>query len=29
MPINVAIIGCAKIAHLHAKAIIQIPELSF
>ena len=29
MPINVAIIGCAKIAHLHAKAILQIPELSF
>ena len=29
MPINVAIIGCAKIAHLHAKAIQQIPELSF
>jgi UDP-N-acetyl-2-amino-2-deoxyglucuronate dehydrogenase len=28
MPINVAIIGCAKIAHLHAKAILQIPELS-
>ena len=27
-PINVAIIGCAKIAHLHAKAILQIPELS-
>ena len=22
MPINVAIIGCAKIAHLHAKAIL-------
>ncbi|HAQ19851.1 MAG TPA: oxidoreductase [Prolixibacteraceae bacterium] len=29
MPINVAIIGCAKIAHIHAKAILQIPELSF
>ncbi len=29
MTINVAIIGCAKIAHLHAKAILQIPELSF
>lgn len=29
MPINVAIIGCAKIAHLHAKAILQIPELNF
>lgn len=29
MSINVAIIGCAKIAHLHAKAILQIPELSF
>ncbi len=28
MTINVAIIGCAKIAHLHAKAILQIPELS-
>lgn len=27
--INVAIIGCAKIAHLHAKAILQIPELNF
>ena len=29
MNLNVAIIGCAKIAHLHAKAILQIPELSF
>lgn len=29
MPINVAIIGCAKIAHIHSKAILQIPELSF
>ena len=29
MPINVAIIGCAKIAHLHAKALLQIPELNF
>jgi predicted dehydrogenase len=29
MPINVAVIGCSKIAHLHAKAILQIPELSF
>lgn len=29
MPIHVAIIGCAKVAHLHAKAILQIPELSF
>jgi UDP-N-acetyl-2-amino-2-deoxyglucuronate dehydrogenase len=29
MPLNVAIIGCAKIAHIHAKAILQIPELSF
>ena len=29
MTINVAIIGCAKIAHLHAKAILQIPELNF
>lgn len=29
MSINVAIIGCAKIAHLHAKAILQIPELNF
>jgi predicted dehydrogenase len=27
--INVAIIGCAKIAHLHAKAILQIPEFNF
>lgn len=29
MTINVAIIGCAKIAHLHAKAILQISELNF
>lgn len=29
MTINVAIIGCAKIAHLHAKAILQIPGLKF
>ena len=29
MTINVAIIGCSKIAHLHAKAILQIPELNF
>jgi predicted dehydrogenase len=29
MSINVAIIGCAKIAHIHAKAINQIPELKF
>jgi len=29
MTINVAIIGCAKIAHLHAKAILQIPALNF
>jgi UDP-N-acetyl-2-amino-2-deoxyglucuronate dehydrogenase len=29
MPINVAIIGCSKIAHFHAKSILQIPELSF
>ncbi len=29
MTINVAILGCAKIAHLHAKAILQIPELKF
>lgn len=29
MTLNVAIIGCAKIAHLHAKAILQIPELNF
>jgi len=29
MTINVAIIGCAKIAHLHAKAILQLPELNF
>ncbi|MDP3645333.1 MAG: Gfo/Idh/MocA family oxidoreductase [Bacteroidota bacterium] len=29
MPINVAIIGCARIAQIHAKAILQIPELSF
>lgn len=27
MTINVAIIGCAKIAHLHARAILQIPHL--
>ena len=29
MILNVAIIGCAKIAHLHAKAILQIPTLNF
>ena len=29
MILNVAIIGCAKIAHLHAKAIFQIPTLNF
>ncbi|MBL7966795.1 MAG: Gfo/Idh/MocA family oxidoreductase [Prolixibacteraceae bacterium] len=29
MKLNVAIIGCSKIAHLHAKAILQIPELHF
>lgn len=29
MKLNVAIIGCAKIAHLHAKAILQIPEIDF
>ncbi len=29
MTLNVAIIGCAKIAHLHAKAVLQIPELHF
>lgn len=29
MKLNVAIIGCSKIAHLHAKAILQIPELNF
>ena len=29
MIIHVAIIGCAKIAHLHAKAILQIPSLKF
>ena len=29
MILNVAIIGCAKVAHLHAKAILQIPELNF
>lgn len=29
MSINVAIIGCSKIAHLHAKAIMQIPMLNF
>jgi len=28
MTINVAIIGCAKIAHIHVKAILQLPELS-
>lgn len=27
--LNVAIIGCSKIAHLHAKAILQLPELKF
>ena len=29
MIMNVAIIGCSKIAHLHAKAILQIPTLNF
>ncbi len=29
MTLNVAIIGCAKIAHLHAKAIMQIAGLEF
>lgn len=29
MSINVAIIGCSKIAHLHAKALLQIPMLNF
>lgn len=29
MSLNIAIIGCSKIAHLHAKAILQIPELKF
>lgn len=29
MKLNVAIIGCSKIALLHAKAILQIPELHF
>jgi predicted dehydrogenase len=29
MPIHVAIIGCSKIARVHAKAILQIPELDF
>ncbi|HET6560134.1 MAG TPA: Gfo/Idh/MocA family oxidoreductase [Prolixibacteraceae bacterium] len=29
MSINVAIIGCSKIAHLHAKALLQIPILNF
>lgn len=29
MTINIAILGCAKIAHLHAKAILQVPELKF
>ncbi len=29
MTINIAILGCSKIAHIHAKAILQIPELSF
>jgi len=28
MKLNVAIIGCSKIAHLHAKAILQITELN-
>lgn len=28
MPLNVAIIGCSKIAHLHAKAILQNPSLN-
>ena len=29
MPIHIAIIGCSKIGHIHAKTILQIPELSF
>jgi predicted dehydrogenase len=29
MTINVAILGCSKIAHIHAKAVLQIPELNF
>lgn len=29
MNLNVAIIGCSKIAHLHAKAILQITTLNF
>lgn len=29
MSINVAILGCSKIAHLHAKALLQIPMLNF
>ena len=29
MTISAAIIGCSKIAHLHAKAILQIPGLNF
>jgi len=29
MNLNVAIIGCSKIAHLHAKAILQLHELNF
>jgi len=28
MTINVAILGCSKIARLHAKAILQIPDLN-
>ncbi len=27
--LNVAIIGCSKIAHLHAKAVLQLPGLNF
>jgi predicted dehydrogenase len=29
MTINVAILGCSKIAHIHAKAVLQIHELNF
>lgn len=29
MTLNIAIIGCSKIAHIHAKSILQIPELNF
>jgi UDP-N-acetyl-2-amino-2-deoxyglucuronate dehydrogenase len=27
MTLNVAIIGCAKIAHLHAQAVLQMPDM--